>query len=126
VSFLQTFFKLSSNNVNSFVLVTKILKLKEDQMIGVIAELKIQDGKQDEFEAVFTALAAEVREKEDGNRLYQLTKSRADPTVYKVMELYVDQAALDAHGQTDHFKAAGKKMGGCMGGAPKIEIVDAV
>ncbi|MBQ75279.1 MAG: antibiotic biosynthesis monooxygenase [Gammaproteobacteria bacterium] len=95
-------------------------------MIGAIAELEIKDGKQEEFEAVFAALATEVSDKEGGNKLYQLTRSRADATVYKVMELYVDQAALDAHGQSDHFKEASQKMGVCMGGAPKIEIVDAV
>jgi len=41
-----------------------------------------------------------------------------------VLEQYVDQAALDAHGKTDYFKAIGAKMGGCMAGKPNIEIMD--
>jgi len=95
-------------------------------MIGVVATLKVQDGKQGEFEAIFTDLAAKVRANEPGNVFYQLTKSRADATVYKVLELYKDQEALSAHGQTDYFKAAGAKMGPCMGGRPEIEYLDAV
>lgn len=94
--------------------------------IGVIAVLKIQDGKTDEFEAFFGELAKQVRANEPGNLAYQLTKSRADGQVYKVLELYKDQDALTAHGQTDYFKAAGAKMGPCLGGRPEIELLDGV
>ena len=95
-------------------------------MIGVVATLKVQDGKQAEFEKIFLDLAQQVRANEPGNLVYQLTKSREDATVYKVLELYKDQDALSAHGQTDYFKAAGAKMGPCMGGRPTIEYLDAV
>ena len=95
-------------------------------MIGVVATLKVQEGKGSEFEAVFTELSKQVRANEPGNIVYQLTKSRTDPTVYKVLELYKDEDALKAHGQTDYFKAAGAKMAPCMGGRPEIEYLDAV
>ncbi|WP_304180031.1 putative quinol monooxygenase [Phenylobacterium aquaticum] len=55
-----------------------------------------------------------------------MTKSRADGQVYKVLELYTDQDALTAHGQTEYFKAAGPKMGPCLGGRPEIELLDGV
>jgi quinol monooxygenase YgiN len=93
-------------------------------MIGVVATLKVQDGKNAEFEAVFTALAAQVRANEKGNLAYALTRSRADPNTYKVLELYTDQDALTAHGQTDYFKAAGPKLGPCLAGRPEIEYLD--
>lgn len=95
-------------------------------MIGIIAVLKIQDGKNDEFEAVFTELAAKVRANEPGNQLYQLTKSRTDPNTYKVLELYADQDALTHHGGTDYFKEMGRKMGPCMAGRPEVELLDSV
>jgi quinol monooxygenase YgiN len=95
-------------------------------MIGVIATLKVQEGKGAEFEAVFTELAKQVRANEPGNLVYQLTKSRTDPTVYKVLEIYQDQDALSGHGQSEHFKAAGPKMAPFMGGRPEIEYLDAV
>lgn len=95
-------------------------------MIGVVATLKVQEAKASEFEQIFTDLAKLVRANEPGNIVYQLTKSRTDPTVYKVLELYKDQDSLSAHGQTDYFKAAGAKMGPCMAGRPEIEYLDAV
>ena len=95
-------------------------------MIGRVATLKVQDGKGAEFEAIFKDLAEKVRANEAGCLMYQLTKSRADPNTYKVLELYKDQDALTHHGQTEYFRAAGPKMGPCMGGRPEIEYLDAV
>jgi quinol monooxygenase YgiN len=94
--------------------------------IGVIAVLKIQEGKASEFEAFFTELAAQVRANEPGNLAYQLTKSRAEPNTYKVLEVYKDQDALTHHGGTDYFKAAGPKFAAVLGGRPEIEYLDGV
>ena len=95
-------------------------------MIGIVATLKVQEGKGPDFEAVFLRLAAQVRANEPGNVFYQLTKSRAEPGTYKVLELYKDQDALTAHGQTDHFKTIGREMGAFMAGRPDVEYLDAV
>jgi quinol monooxygenase YgiN len=95
-------------------------------MIGIVATLKVQEGKGPDFEVVFKELAGHVRAKEPGNIFYQLTKSRAEPDTYKVLELYKDQDALAAHGQSDHFKEIGRKMGAFMAGRPEIEYLDAI
>ena len=42
------------------------------------------------------------------------------------MELYEDEAALAAHGQSEHFKAAGAGFKGLMGGAPEITRMEVV
>lgn len=94
--------------------------------IGIVATIKVQEGKNAEFEAVFKDLAAQVRANEKGNLFYVLTKSRTDPNTYKVLEGYADQDALAAHGQSDHFKAAGPKMGPCLAGRPEVEYLDGV
>ena len=94
--------------------------------IGVVATLKVQDGKGSEFESVFRELAAQVKANEPGNKLYQVFKSRADANTYIVMEVYADQAALEAHGKSDHFKAAGPKIAPTLGGRPDIQYFDAV
>ena len=94
--------------------------------IGVIATLTVQDGKNQEFETVFKDLAAQVRANEPGNKLYQVFKSRKDANTYIVMEIYQDQAALEAHGKSDHFRAAGPKIGPTMGGRPDVQYFDAV
>jgi quinol monooxygenase YgiN len=94
--------------------------------IGVIATLKVQVDKTDEFEGIFTELAKQVRANEPGNLAYQLTRSRTEPGTYKVLEVYKDQDALTHHGGTDYFKAAGPKLGGVLAGRPEIEYLDGV
>lgn len=94
--------------------------------IGVIARLKIQEGKNEEFEGIFKELADAVRANEPDNLFYALHRSRDDENTYVVLEQYKDQAALDAHGQSEHFKTIGAKMGGCLAGRPEIEYLDAV
>lgn len=87
-------------------------------MLAVIAKLNVREGKEAEFEPVMLELAGQVRANEPGNHLYTLVK---DPDgAYYVMELYEDQAALDAHGKSEHFKAAGPKFAGLMGGPPEV------
>lgn len=95
-------------------------------MIGVIATLKVQEGKANEFEAIFRDLAANVRLNEVGNVAYQLCRSRTEPNTYKVLELYTDEEALKAHGASEHFKAAGPKLGSVLAGRPEVEYLDGV
>jgi len=94
--------------------------------IGIIATLKTQDGKGAELETEFAGLAALVRANETGNRLYQLCKSRADANTYVVMEIYDDQAAIEAHVKSEHYRAAGPKLGACLAGRPDIQYLDTV
>lgn len=95
-------------------------------MIGVVAVLKVQPDKAADFEKVFLDLAAKVKANEPGCQIYQLTKSKTDPGLYKVLELYASEDALKHHGGTDYFKAAGAAMGPFMAGRPEIEYLDAV
>jgi quinol monooxygenase YgiN len=94
--------------------------------IGVIATLKVQAGKGPELETVFAELAAQVRAGEPGNKLYQLTRPRGTEDTYIVMELYDDQASIEAHGKSDHFRAAGPRIGACLAGRPDIQYLDSV
>ncbi len=94
--------------------------------IGVIATLQVQDGKGEELEAAFRELAPQVRANEPGNKLYVLCKSREDANTYVVMEIYDDQAAIEAHRSSEHFKAAGPKLGACLAGRPDVKFFDAV
>lgn len=93
-------------------------------MLAVVAKLNVVAGKEAEFETAMLALAAQVRENEPGNHLYTLCKD-ADGG-YSVMELYADEAALAAHGQSEHFKASGASFKGLMGGPPEITRMEVV
>ncbi len=94
--------------------------------IGVIATLTIAEGKNAEFEGIFSELSAQVNANESGCNFYRLHKSRTDAQVYVVLEQYADQESFDAHGKTDYFRALGKQMGPCMAAAPNIELLDGV
>ncbi|MCB1683814.1 MAG: putative quinol monooxygenase [Pseudomonadales bacterium] len=93
-------------------------------MLAVIANLKVAAGKEEEFEKVMLALAADVRAKEPGNEMYTLCKD-ADGN-YLMLELYKDADALALHGQTEHFKAAGPKFAGLMAGRPDIQRLEVI
>ena len=95
-------------------------------MIGVVAKLKIADGKNEEFEQVGKDLMAKVKANEPGCLTYQLYKSKSDAQSYIFMEQYASEDALTSHGQTEYFKAAGPKLGACLAGKPEIEYFDIV
>ena len=92
-------------------------------MIALWAKLNVAVGKEEEFEKVMLALAAQVRANEPGNQLYTVVKGDDG---YAVMELYDDEAALAAHGASEHFKAAGPGLRGVMGGPPDIKRYEVV
>ena len=93
-------------------------------MIGVIAKLNVKAEAAAEFEEVFLTLSEAVRANEPGCLLYQLCKD--DDGNYVVMEMYDSEEALAAHGQSEHFKAAGAGFKGKMGGPPEIQRMAAV
>ena len=94
--------------------------------IGIVAKIKVAAGKNKDFEAVFAELAAATRKNEPGCNFYALHKSKTDAQLYVVLENYKDQAAVDTHMGSEHFKAGFKKMGACLAGAPEIELLDGV
>lgn len=93
--------------------------------IALIATLKIQEGKSEEFENIFSELEAAVRANEPGNNFYACHRTD-DPTEYVVLEQYVDEAALDAHRSSDHMKEIGSKLGGVMAGRPDLRRLESI
>ena len=94
--------------------------------IGLLATITVQEGKNAEFEEVFLGLTEQVRANEPGNLFYVLHRSPSDPQVYKVMEQYNGPEALEAHGKTDYFQEASKRLAELVAGAPEIEIMETV
>ena len=94
--------------------------------VGIVATLQVAEGKNAEFEAAFSELTEAVKANEPGNEFYACFQSKDDSQTYKVLERYVDKAAMEAHGSSDHFKAAGAKLGPCMAAPPKMEYLDGI
>jgi len=93
--------------------------------IGAIATLRVQPGKEAEFEKIFAELVVAVNANESGNSYYKLFRT-AETGVYKVLECYDDEAAIETHRASDHFRTIGARLGPCLAGAPEVERLPAV
>jgi len=91
--------------------------------IALIVTLRIQDGKEAEFEAFFSELARQVRAG-PGILAYQMAKSRTEPNTYKAIEVFKDQEAITHHGGTEYIRAAGPKIGAMLAGQSEVEYLD--
>ena len=67
-------------------------------------------------------LAEQVLGNEDGCEMYQLTSCK-EPGNFVLVERYADKAALQAHGETEHFKNSGGALVACLDGAPQLEFL---
>ena len=91
-------------------------------MITVVAKLQAVAGKEAELRAVLEEMVGNVKEHEAGEvPMYSLHVADSDPTLFMFYEQYASDDAFSAHGQTDHMKAMGAKLGGLLGGRPVIE-----
>jgi len=91
-------------------------------MIAIIATLKVKEGTGPEFEQAFAKLIEQTRT-ETGNVFYHLVKSRVDGS-YKVMELYTDEDALQAH--RDQPKDVARTLAPFMDGRAEVELLDLI
>ncbi|HUW64011.1 MAG TPA: putative quinol monooxygenase [Spirochaetia bacterium] len=92
-------------------------------MLTLIAEIKTKPGKEQEFAAAAKALAAEVTAREKGCLCYLPHTAADDPTLFVFVEKYNEPADLQAHQQTDHFKAFGRQTRDMLSGPPKLRML---
>lgn len=94
-------------------------------MISLFVKIPLKKGKAGEFTEAFKEIAVGVAT-EEGNLLYSLNFAKDEPDTAIIMERYTDQDALNAHSQSDHYKAFSPKIGGLVAGAPEITIMEEV
>lgn len=65
--------------------------------------------KQGEEAAVLKAIRAlaPISREEPGNRFYQAYQDPAEPTVFRLFEIYDDEPAYQAHVASEHFREYG-------------------
>jgi quinol monooxygenase YgiN len=73
-------------------------------VITLTVKYTCKPGQTEAVLAAMRRMAALVKEHEPDCRAYQVSRSAENPDLLFLYELYVDQAALDFHAQTDHFK----------------------
>ena len=73
-------------------------------IICVAAEWRTQPEHAETVRGLMVQAAAAVRAQEPGNLLYVGHQDPKDPTHFLFYEQYIDQAALDAHVASSHYK----------------------
>jgi quinol monooxygenase YgiN len=71
--------------------------------VVLVVRMKVKEGEEENAIALVRELAEETR-KEPGNELYIPCRAAEDPRSLLLYEQYADQAALEAHGTSEHFQ----------------------
>jgi quinol monooxygenase YgiN len=74
-------------------------------MITFITHLRVKPGNAVAMDAILSEMCAKVCAHEPGVAYYAFARDAKDPDIYAVIEVYRDEAAFFAHGQTDYIKA---------------------
>ena len=90
----------------------------------VIARPPVKEGKEAEFEEVALELRNKTREREPGVVFYEFCKSSEGE--YFFVEVYQDEEALRAHGDTPHLEEIAPKLYALMDGKPKFTFSDVI
>jgi len=72
-------------------------------MVALAVTWKSHPGQESKVVELFSALANAARA-EPGCLMFQVHRHRDDPSRFFIYEQYRDDAALETHRQTDHFK----------------------
>lgn len=73
-------------------------------MIVLVAQYQVQAGRGNEVEEILVDMADRVETYEAECLVYQVCRSKEDGDRFLIYEQYLDQAAVDAHRETDHFQ----------------------
>ncbi|TMQ12411.1 MAG: antibiotic biosynthesis monooxygenase, partial [Deltaproteobacteria bacterium] len=94
-------------------------------VLTVVAKIRAAKGKGDTLAALLAEQASVVRRTEPGCLTYRPHRSTTDPDLFLVYEMYVDEAAFDAHRQAPHLAAfrARREKEGLTDGPVEVEIL---
>jgi quinol monooxygenase YgiN len=92
-------------------------------MIVIHAVFPIAPEKREEALELVEGLVAGSNE-EDGVIEYRVGADISDPNVLRFYECYEDEAAFEAHGETDHFGAFEAALPDLLAGEPEVTRFD--
>ncbi len=93
-------------------------------MLIVVANVYVQDGKQEEFLAC-AKKCVDATLKEAGNISYDLNQNAFDKTRFTFVENWQSKEALDLHMNEDHFKTFGAGVTPLLAKDLEIKVYDA-
>lgn len=92
-------------------------------MVVVTAKIKAKSGKENELEAAFRKMVADVAA-EEGTLMYTLHRSQKEPGLFMFYEKYKDGDALKRHSATPYFKALFKTIQPFLESPPEIQMFE--
>jgi len=93
-------------------------------MIGQTIRLKVQAGKEAEFEALVAQLMRDVTSNEPGS-IYDVRRVRGEPQTYFYFISFPDQAGFDRYMAADYHTQMSPKALAILDGDPSYEDLDA-
>jgi quinol monooxygenase YgiN len=90
--------------------------------IAAIAKVTAVEGQRDAVVKVLDQLV-DAAEAEPGTEIYAMNLDVSDPNVIWFYELYTDDAAFAAHGQSETMKAVGGELRGLTAGRAEVHLL---
>ena len=97
---------------------------ESNPMIGQTIRLKIQGGKEEEFEALVAQLMRDVTSNEPGS-IYDVRRIRGEPQTYFYFISFPNQAGFDRYMAADYHTQMSPKALALLDGSPSLEDLDA-
>jgi quinol monooxygenase YgiN len=73
-------------------------------MIALVVRFELAPGAESAFDVLMAATCRGVAEREPGTLVYAVTRDAARPSLRTFLEVYVDDAALEAHEAQPHTR----------------------
>lgn len=93
--------------------------------IHVFASLIPKPDRANEVEAELRRMVAATRS-EAGNRRYDLFRMANGSPGFHLFEIYDDEAAVDAHRASEHYRTYREKVAGCLAEPPDVKVLAAL
>ncbi len=74
-------------------------------MVTILAQFRINEGKEAEAEAAIKEMVSAVEKNEPGALIYAMNRSKEDPLEITVFEVYKDGDAAGTHSASEHMGA---------------------
>ncbi len=93
-------------------------------MLTFLARMKVQEGREQEFIDLMKQLTEKTLVNEPGVKLYQFYRLRDEERGFAVLEAFVDEAAEQAHLDTEHFHELAPGILDCLDGTYVREYLE--
>ncbi len=93
-------------------------------MLTFLARMKVKEDKEEEFINLVKQLTEKTLANEPGVTAYQFYRLREEERGYAVLEAFVDEAAEEAHRNTEHFNELAPPLIDCLDGTYVREYLD--